>query len=193
MIRMATMADIPAILDIYGPYVLTTTHTFEYSVPTQEQFTQRFEAYTARCPWLVWEEEGVVLGYAYGSEPFERAAYGWCAEVSVYLRPEAKGRGIGKKLYAVLEHILWEQGYRVIYALITTENKDSLAFHEAVGYQNTAVMPDCGLKFGRWLGIVWMEKRSETVTIPIRQPVTWREVVKSDKILDDILAILSLS
>ena len=193
MIRLATVADIPAILEIYGPYILTTTHTFEYTVPSEAAFTERFLSYTAKCPWLVWEEDGRVVGYAYGSEPYERAAYAWCAEVSVYLRPEARGRGIGKKLYAVLEYILWQQGYRVIYSLITTENEASLAFHKKLGYTTTAVFPDCGLKFGRWIGIVWMEKRSKLVNIPIQPPVPWRAVVKSDRIFQDILAILSLS
>ena len=73
MIRFATEKDIPAILDIYGPYVLHTAISFEYSVPTLEEFTERFLGITKQFPWLVWEEDGVVLGYAYGSLPFGRA------------------------------------------------------------------------------------------------------------------------
>ena len=117
MIRMATKADIPAILGIYGPYILNTTYTFEYTVPTEAEFTARFDAITAQFPWLVWEEKGRVLGYAYGSAPFERAAYGWCSEISVYLSPEAQGKGFGKRLCAAVEEILWRQGYQVIFSL----------------------------------------------------------------------------
>ena len=111
-VRLATAQDIPRILEIYEPYVKNTAISFEYAVPTLEEFTQRFSKITAQFPWLVWEENGVVLGYAYGSLPFERAAYQWSAEASIYLCPEAWGKGIGKKLYAALEALLRQQGYR---------------------------------------------------------------------------------
>ena len=91
MIRIATEQDIPAILEIYGPYVQNTAISFEYTVPTLQEFTMRFRAITAQFPWLVWDENGKILGYAYGSAPFERVAYQWCAEDSLYLLPEAQG------------------------------------------------------------------------------------------------------
>ena len=193
MIRIATAEDIPAILSIYGPYVENTAYSFEYTVPTVDAFTARFLSYTAQMPWLVWEEDGRVLGYAYGSLPFERAAYAWCGEVSVYLAPEIQGKGVGRKLYAVLEEIMWRQGYRVIYSLITTENEGSVRFHEKLGYVRTAVFPNCGFKFGRWLGIIWMEKRSKAVELPICAPVPWRMVVENDRKFQEILDTLSLS
>lgn len=193
MIRFAKTSDIPQILAIYGPYVENTGYSFEYTVPTLEEMTRRFESYTEQFPWLVWEEEGVVLGYAYGSAPFERAAYRWCAEVSVYLAPKIQGRGIGRRLYNALETLLWKQGYQVIYALITTENQDSLAFHSRMGYQTVATFPDCGLKFGRWLGVVWMEKRRETVEYPQNFPVSWKVIVENNRNLPDILDNLTLS
>ena len=193
MIRIATEKDIPQMLAIYAPYVENTTYSFEYTAPTPEQFTQRFTKYTAQCPWLVWEENGRVVGYAYGSLPFERAAYAWCAEVSIYLVPEVQGKGIGKKLYATVEEILWRQGYRIIYALITSENKGSLAFHEKVGYQFCAEFSDCGIKFGRSLGVIWMEKKACFVELPSSPPVSWKEVVETDRNLVDILASLPLS
>lgn len=192
-IRFARETDIPAILAIYGPYVENTAYSFEYTVPTLEEFTARFRTYTAQFPWLVWEEQGQVLGYAYGSAPFTRAAYGWCAEISVYLCPQAQGRGIGKSLCRVLEEIIFMQGYRVIYSLITTDNTGSVAFHKKLGYQAVAVLPDCGIKFGRQLGIVYMEKRSKTVVLPKAPPLSCNEVVKSDSIFQEILVKLSLS
>ena len=193
MIRMATKADIPAILHIYAPYIINTTYTFEYTVPTLEAFTARFETITAQFPWLVWEENGKVLGYAYDSAPFERAAYSWCGEVSIYLAPEIHGKGIGRKLYAALEAIMWQQGYRVIYSLITSENEASVRFHERVGYTFSFECKNCGLKFGRWLGVILMEKRKNFVEIPSTPPTPWRLIVENDRKLADILANLSLS
>ena len=96
MIRLACENDLPEILEIYGPYILNTTASFEYTVPTMEEFTARFRGITEDFPWLVWEENGQILGYAYASHPFHRAAYRWCAESSIYLRPEAHGRASAK-------------------------------------------------------------------------------------------------
>ena len=171
MIRIATEADVPEILAIYAPYILTTTHTFEYEVPSEAEFLARFRAVTRRFPWLVWEEEGRILGYAYGSAPFERAAYRWMAEDSVYLRPEAAGRGIGTQLCNALERILRYQGYRRIYAIITSENSHSLDFHRKLGYKFLAKFPNCGFKFGRWLGVVWMMKIIRDDAMPGPMPV----------------------
>lgn len=193
MIRIATVADIEQMLTIYTPYVETTAYSFEYDAPTAEEFTARFLNYTRQCPWLVWEENGKILGYAYGSVPFERAAYAWCGEVSIYLAPENHGKGIGRKLYAALEEIMWRQGYRVLYALITSENKDSLAFHEKVGYHYCAEFSDCGMKFGRWLGVIWMEKRAKTVEIPSSAPAPWTSIVNGNKNLSNVLGIFTLS
>ena len=192
MIRIARVEDIPAILAIYAPYVLNTTATFEYTVPTLEEFSARFAAITSQFPWLVWEENGVVLGYAYASAPFSRAAYQWCAEPSIYLSPKIQGNGVGKQLYTVLEELLRRQGYQVLYALITQENLASIAFHKKLGYTQTALLPRCGWKFDRWLGVVWMEKRYNPVNFPSIPPVCFRDIVRYDQKLADNLAILSL-
>ena len=193
MLRIATPADIPAMLEIYGPYVLTSTATFEYTVPAEEEFLGRFHSITAQYPWLVWEENGAVLGYAYASAPYSRAAYAWCAEPSIYLRPDARGRGIGTKLYAALEAILEKQGYHLLYALVTAENEGSIAFHEKFGYQKRSFFPDCGVKFHRWLGLVWMEKRLKTVEIPTKMPTPWMSIGQKSEKVSDILDNLSLS
>ena len=187
MIRLATEADVPEMLAIYAPYILTTTYTFEYEVPAEEEFLARFRAITARFPWLVWEEEGKILGYAYGSLPFERAAYAWCAEDSLYLRPEAKRRGIGKKLLQCLEKFLELQGYRKVYAIITAENTVSLDFHRKNGYLCTATFPNCGYKFGRWLGVTWMEKELPFVPFSGIFPMTFPALMQTDeKILHNL-------
>ena len=193
MIRPATEKDVPEILSIYAPYIENSTATFEYDVPCSRVFMQRFLDITAQYPWLVWEEDGAVLGYAYGSTMFERAAYSWCAEASIYLAPRIQGRGIGKKLYTALENLLWLQGYRLIYAIITQENIGSRAFHEALGYRVVAEISDCGLKFGRWLGIVYMEKHAEIGEIPSKMPESFLSIVNNDRKISEILDILSLS
>ena len=182
MIRFATEADIPAILDIYGPYVLNTATSFEYTVPTLEEFTQRFRSITAQFPWLVWEEDGKVLGYAYGSLPFSRAAYRWCAASSIYLAPQAQGKGIGRKLYAALEALLKEQGYRKTYAIITSDNPGSLRFHEKQGFRFIAEFPECGYKFEKLYGVVWMEKMLNSDQIPQDFPKSIHQLVNVDRI-----------
>ena len=179
-VRIAKVEDIHDILSIYAPYVEQTAYTFEYTVPTVEEFTERFRNITKQFPWLVWEEDGKVLGYAYACAPFERAAFSWCAEPAIYLRPEARGRGIGRALYETLEEYLKRQGYVVSYALITTSNRGSLAFHEAMGYERCAFLPDCGFKHGGWHGIIWMEKRLGVVEMPTTMPTPFPKLVKND-------------
>ena len=192
MIRIATTADVPEMLAIYTPYVENTTVSFEYVPPTLEEFTNRFTTYTRQFPWLVWEEGGRLLGYAYASAPFSRAAYGWCAEPTVYLRPEARGRGIAHALYATLEDILFRQGYQVLYALVCGENRPSRRFHEKQGYHVAAEFPDIGFKMGRWLSLIWYEKRQKIVKSSSIFPRPWPEVVHNAESLDDILGNLSI-
>lgn len=181
MIRNAARGDVPAMLEIYAPYIINTTYTFEYTVPTREEFTRRFDRITEQFPWLLWEEEGRVLGYAYASAPFERPAYQWCAELSIYLSPRAQGRGVGGKLYDALEKALFAQGYRVLYAVITRENTRSVDFHRKRGYTQCACFSGCGVKFGKILDVVWLEKTADFVEVPKNSPTPWLELVKTDE------------
>ena len=193
MIRIALESDIPAMWGIYAPFVAHTTVSFEYDVPSEGEFLRRFREITAQFPWLVWEEGGQVLGYAYAARPFERAGYAWCAEPSIYLHADARGRGIGQRLYAALEAILKKQGYCVLYALITGENRTSLRFHEKCGYKTAMELPACGRKFGRWLSLHWMEKRLKIGENPSAFPVPWLSIVQDAETFCDILDNLSLS
>ena len=192
MLRIAVIEDVPEMLAIYAPYVENTTVSFEYAPPTLEEFTRRFTAYTRQFPWLVWEEDGKILGYAYASAPFTREAFGWCAEPTIYLRPEACGKKIAAKLYAVLEEILWRQGYQVLYALVCGENKPSRRFHEKQGYAKCAEFPSIGFKMGRWLSLIWYEKRQKMANFPSISPRPWSEVVQNAKTFRDILGKLSI-
>ena len=193
MIRVAVEADVPAILEIYAPYVQNTTITFEYEVPTMEEFLLRFQTVTRDFPWLVWEERGEILGYAYACRPFERTAYSWCAEPSIYLKSTAQGQGMGRKLYRALEELLKRLGYRVLLALITGENTGSLAFHEKLGYGFAGELKDCGYKFGRWLSVFWMEKQLKIVQDSVEFPIKWGAIVQDEQNICDILYNLSLS
>ena len=192
MIRIANIKDVPEMLAIYAPYVENTTVSFEYEPPTLEEFTRRFTTFTQQFPWLVWEEDGKILGYAYASAPFTRAAFSWCAEPTVYLRPEARGRNIAASLYTVLEEILFRQGYQALYALVCGENTQSRRFHEKQGYHITAEFPGIGFKMGRWLSLIWYEKRQKIVKSSSIFPRPWPEVVHNAESLDDILGNLSI-
>ena len=99
-LRTAKPEDASKLLAMYTPYVLNTAVTFELEVPTKEEFASRIQNTLCNFPYLVAEDQGEILGYAYGERAFERAAFGWVADLAIYLKPECKGRGIGKALYS---------------------------------------------------------------------------------------------
>ena len=152
-IRIASPHDAAALLRIYGPYVEKTAITFEYEVPSVEEFQGRIAGTLEKYPYLIAEEEGRILGYAYAGSFHPRKAYEHSAELSIYLAPNARHRGIGKKLYARLEEIL---------AFTEKEDpflpKDSPLFHEHMGFQTAGRFHHCGYKFHRWYDMIWMEK-----------------------------------
>ena len=157
-VRLATAADIPAMRRVYRPYVEETTVSFEYETPSEEQFAARIGAIMAKYPVFVCTEEGAVCGYAYAAPAFERRAYAWCADLSVYVERDRRGHGMGKKLERAVSMACRALGYRKLYALVTEENAASVAFHEAAGYRTIACFPEQGYKMGRWLGVLWLEK-----------------------------------
>ena len=169
-VRLATEKDYPAMLEIYRPYVETTRISFEYETPSSEVFKKRISDIAEKHPVLVYEEDGKVLGYAYTADVFERKAYSWCAELSVYVEKECRGKGIGKRLVCAAEDIARFLGYKILYSLVTEENAASVAFHTALGYNKVAFFPAQGYKFGAWTGVFWFEKRlaenTEEMTIP---------------------------
>ena len=171
-IRIARQTDVPAMLAIYGPYVRETAYSFEYEVPTEADFSGRLSRIGAAFPWLICEEDdGTPLGYAYAAAAFERAAYMWDADLSVYLAPAAHRRGIGRTFYALLEDILAQQGYHNVYALVSGANEISAAFHRALGYDLMTVMPKTGFKFGRWHDMLWFHKRLCPPDAPAGAPI----------------------
>lgn len=157
-IRDARRSDVPAMLAIYAPFVEHTAVSFEYDVPTEAEFARRLEEHQAAFPWLVCEENGRVMGYAYAGRAFERAAYGWNAEISCYLAPELRGRDVGRRLYARIEEILTRLGYYKLFAVVTSANAPSVAFHRALGFRDAACFRNVGYKQGGWYDVLWLEK-----------------------------------
>lgn len=164
-IRNATADDAPALLEIYSHYVKNTAISFEWEVPTFENFRARIIKTLESYPYLVAELDKKIVGYAYAGEFVGRAAYKYSAELTIYLDKDVRGRGIGKKLYNELESRLNERGIKNLYACIAySEVEDefltlaSLNFHERLGFKICGKFTDCGFKFGRWYSMVWMEK-----------------------------------
>lgn len=156
-LRLARESDAPALLDIYAQYIDTPV-TFEYDLPSPAEFQARVRDILAFYPYLVWEEAGDILGYAYAHRQAERAAFGWNAELSVYLDRTAVGRGAGRRLYGALLELLRLQGIRTAYGLVTAPNPASEALHAAMGFQRMGVQPRAGYKAGAWRDLMWFIK-----------------------------------
>lgn len=158
-LRQAAQRDLPSIAQIYAPYVTGTAVTFEYEPPSAAEFAARYRAGAADFPWLVCEADGALAGYAYAHRAFERAAYQWNAELSVYLAPSHQKRGIAAQFYRTIEAFLRRQGYYTLYASITAANEASERFHAAAGFERFAVFRRCGYKCGAWHDVVWYQKQ----------------------------------
>ena len=151
--------DSAAILNIYAPYIEKTAVTFEVEVPSGEVFERRVREIAAEFPYLVMELGGEMIGYAYAHRQAERAAFGWNAELSIYLKSGFTGRGLGRPLYALLEELLAMQGYVNFYGVITGSNEGSIAMHQKMGYALIGRHTLTGWKFGQWHDTVWLHKR----------------------------------
>jgi L-amino acid N-acyltransferase YncA len=159
-VRPSTDADLPAITAIYAWNVLNGLGTFEEDPPAEEEMARRRAAFLERgLPYLVADLDGVVLGYAYAG-PFRlRAAYRYTVEDSVYVSPDAVGRGVGKALLGALIEACETLGLRQLCAVIgDSGNAASIGLHAAMGFEKKGVFPDMGHKFGRWVDLVWMQR-----------------------------------
>lgn len=160
LIRPSTEHDLPAVTRIYAHHVLHGTGTFETTPPTLEEMTaRRADVLSKGLPWLVVEEAGEVLGYAYGNWFKPRPAYRFSVEDSIYLAPEAAGKGLGRALLAELLATLERGGIRKVMAVIgDSGNAGSIGVHKALGFEQVGIVQACGWKFGRWLDIVMMQR-----------------------------------
>ena len=164
-IRTATLSDALAILEIYGYYVSNTAISMECDVPSLGEFEKRIENTLENYPYLVAEQDGKIIGYAYAGRFHPRAAFYRSAEVSIYIQKVAQKGGLGRRLYEEIETILAKQGILNVYASIAyTDVEDeyltnnSAQFHEHMGYKKVAQFNNCCTKFGRWYHLIWMEK-----------------------------------
>ena len=148
-LAVATADDAARLLEIYRPYVLTTAITFEYEVPTLEEFRARIVSTLEKYPYLVAKLDDKIVGYAYTSAFKSRAAYQWAVETSIYIDLDYKGGGIGSMLYHKLEEITKQQNIINLNACITAGNPESIV---------VAYFTKCGYKFNQWHDMIWMEK-----------------------------------
>lgn len=159
MLRTATSEDCEALLGIYAPYVTGTTVSFETVPPAKAAFRERMQGILGRYPYLVWEEDGRPLGYAYASRYRTREAYRWDAELSIYIDASQTRRGGARQLYTAMLRLLAEQGVYNAYACIALPNDPSIGFHRVMGFSDVGTFRKAGYKFGRWVDVAWMEKR----------------------------------
>lgn len=164
-IRTATLDDAAELLEIYAPYVEKTAISFEYEVPSLEEFRGRMSRIMQKHPFIVAERDGELSGYAYTGPFVGRAAYDWAAESTIYLKENKRKMGLGRKLYGVLEAVSKAQNILNLNACIGIPeiedehlNYNSLRFHEHMGYRLVGEFRKCGYKFGTWYSMVWMEK-----------------------------------
>lgn len=165
IIRPAVPEDAEVLLQIYAPYVLNTAISFEYTVPSVEEFADRIRKTRERYPYLVALQDDEIVGYAYASAFKSRTAYDRAVETSIYVSQNCRGGGIGRALYEKLEAVLRCQNILNLNACIAFPagedahlTTDSPKFHERLGYRTVAHFHQCGFKFNTWYDMIWMEK-----------------------------------
>lgn len=164
-IRAVRLSDAEQLLKIYKPYIENTAITFEYDVPSVNEFAERINNIIQNYPYFVAEYDKRVVGYAYANVFKDRKAYDWSVETSIYIDQNEHRKGIGKALYSKLERALVLQGITNVNACIAYTKQedehlhnDSVKFHESLGYKSIGIFHKCAYKFNKWYDMVWMEK-----------------------------------
>lgn len=176
-IRPATAADASAIASIYGPYCDSTVISFEESAPTAEEMARRIATIGATRPWIVLEDAGTIIGYAYASAHHERAAYRWSVSTAIYIARDHHRRGAGRALYTTLFALLRHLGYRQATAGITLPNAASVGLHTAFGFAPVGVYRKIGYKMGAWHDVGWYQAEIQPATDHPEDPRPFREIV----------------
>lgn len=157
MIRPAAPSDAPAICSIYNHYIEHSVITFEETLLTEADIAERISTYSSTHAYIVFEEGGEVVGYAYASPWRARHAYRFSTETSIYLKPGHEGKGIGEKLYVYLIEELRKKGFHSIIGCLTLPNSASERLHEKLGFKKIAHFHEAGYKFDKWLDVGFWE------------------------------------
>jgi phosphinothricin acetyltransferase len=183
-IRLADpIRDAPAIADVYRPYVEQTPISFELQPPSAAEMRSRMEKVLARLPWLVAEQSGELVGYAYAGAHGERAAYDWSADISVYVRVDRQRQGVGRALYTALLDVLRALGYVNVYAGITLPNPGSVGLHESIGMRHLGTYHRVGWKSDTWWDVGWYELRLAEPSGEPRPPRSIHELPDLDALI----------
>ena len=172
-VRLATEADAAGILAVYAPYIRDTAITFETETPSLDAFRCRMASIIGDYPYLVVEEDGSIVGFAYAHRLGERAAYAWNAELSIYFAPDYTSRGWGSVLFWALIDLLALQGVRNAYSLITVPNEASLALHEKLGFALMGIQKEAGYKLGAWPSATSQRLPNPACRFPPWIPIRW--------------------
>ena len=173
IIRFATPEDAAGVLEIYAPYVTSTSVTFEVTVPRVYDFKRRIASIASSMPYLVCEIDGHIAGFAYASVFRPLAAYNWNASLSVYIGSKYQRCNMASALYLAVISLLKAQGYRKVIAVVTSANAVSEQFHSAFGFTKAGTLEKAGFKGGKWYSVSLFEKTlddSDTVpksTVPV--------------------------
>lgn len=179
-IRPARLEDCAQLAEIYAPYCATLV-SFEWNAPDALEMEARLRGLWPTHPWLVAEEDGRLLGYAYAGPHRQRPAYAWSVESTIYLRAQSQRQGLGSRLYQELLELLRRQGFRTVVAGITLPNPASQSLHERMGFETVGVYPAVGFKAGEWRSALWLARNFEGTDPPERplwlpevDPENWR-------------------
>ena len=178
-IRSALESDCQSMLGIYTPIVQNTATSFEFEVPTNQQFLLRVSNIQNHFPWLVCTKDSSLTGYAYAGPHRGRKAYQWSAELSVYIDPEYHRLGIARALYTALIEILKLQGYFTVLAGISLPNENSVRFHESLGFTPIGVYQNIGFKFNRWHSVGWWQYALSDYPTHVSAPQKAQTIINS--------------
>jgi L-amino acid N-acyltransferase YncA len=168
--------DAEGVAAIYRPAVEASIASFEEVAPDDTEMARRMAAILARTPWLVMDDDGTVVGYAYAGPHLDRPGYRWSVNISVYVAAERHGEGIGRRLYDELLRVLRRQGFVNAYAGIALPNPASVALHEGIGMRRIAVYERVGFKFDRWVDVAWYGMRLADAADPPPEPIPLPEL-----------------
>jgi L-amino acid N-acyltransferase YncA len=182
-IRPVALEDAKAALEVYKPFVTDTAISFEYEVPSVEDFTERIRTNTEHYPWLVCTDGDKIAGYAYGSRHRYRTAYQWSVESTIYISADYHRRGLARILYEALLGMLKLQGYVNVYAGVSLPNEKSEKFHKAMGFSEIGVFTKIGFKLGKWHDGKWFQLHLDAHTENPPGPKTLEEVRSTPEFL----------